>query len=245
MKKPTKTVCVGVAGWALPEPQAGAFPDEGSHLARYAARFPVVEINSSFYRRHRPQTYERWAASVPAHFRFSVKLPREITHERKLADCDAALRTFLDQVTQLGEKLGPLLVQLPPSLQFESKIVRAFFKKFRTQFDGQIACEPRHATWLSDAADDLLVRFKVARVAADPARVARAAIPGGYAAFAYWRLHGSPRMYYSSYGDAALAGYARKMMRAKAPADQWCIFDNTAYGTAIGDAFALKAKLKR
>src|SRR5688572_17535989 len=75
---------IGCAGWSLPKKFADAFPAEGSHLVRYAARLPAVEINSSFYRPHRPTTYEKWAASVPTGFRFSVKVPKWITHERRL-----------------------------------------------------------------------------------------------------------------------------------------------------------------
>ncbi|MDQ3815662.1 MAG: DUF72 domain-containing protein, partial [Armatimonadota bacterium] len=77
-------IYIGCAGWSIPSPHAPEFPAAGSHLERYAARFPAVEINSSFYRPHRPQTYERWAAAVPTHFQFAVKVPKIITHERRL-----------------------------------------------------------------------------------------------------------------------------------------------------------------
>ena len=109
-------VRIGCAGWSIPKEHGDRFPEEGTHLARYAARFPAVEINSSFYKPHRPTTYARWAASVPADFRFSVKVPKVATHERRLVDADDVLDSFLAEATQLGDKLGPLLVQLPPSL---------------------------------------------------------------------------------------------------------------------------------
>src|SRR6187455_1643415 len=105
-------IYVGVAGWPIPKPHAGLFPETGSHLQRYAARFNAVEINSSFYRPHRPATYARWAASVPPDFRFAVKVPREITHRRRLVEVDDLLERFPGEATHLGEKLGPLLVQL-------------------------------------------------------------------------------------------------------------------------------------
>ncbi|MFP3449077.1 DUF72 domain-containing protein, partial [Pseudomonas sp. SIMBA_067] len=85
-----------------------AFADEGTHLQRYASRFNAVEINSSFYRAHQPKTYERWAQSVPASFRFSVKVPKRITHELRLQRCETALDEFLEQCLHLGEKLGCL-----------------------------------------------------------------------------------------------------------------------------------------
>ena len=123
----SSTIRVGCAGWSLPKEYSDRFPAEGTHLTRYAARFPAVEINSSFYRPHRPATYSRWAASVPADFRFSVKVPKVATHERRLVDVDDVLDSFLAEATQLGDRLGPLLVQLPPSLTFSAEIADGFF----------------------------------------------------------------------------------------------------------------------
>ena len=89
------TIRIGTAGWTVPKAVAEKFPGEGGHLARYAGRFDAVEINSSFYRPHRPATYARWAASVPHGFRFAMKIPREITHTRRLADAMDPLDRFL------------------------------------------------------------------------------------------------------------------------------------------------------
>jgi uncharacterized protein YecE (DUF72 family) len=110
---------IGCAGWGLPSAKAGAFPSPGTHLERYVRVLPAVEVNSSFYRPHRRETWERWAASVPPGFRFSVKVPRQITHFRRLREADPALDELLGQVSGLGPKLGPLLVQLPPSFAFD------------------------------------------------------------------------------------------------------------------------------
>jgi len=82
---------VGCAGWALTKANQAAFPAEGTHLQRYAGRLNAVEINSSFYRPHRLATYEQWAASVPATFRFAVKLPKAITHDQRLVAADVLL----------------------------------------------------------------------------------------------------------------------------------------------------------
>src|SRR5881397_2217283 len=109
---------VGCAGWGLHKDVASRFPPDGSQLERYAAVFPAVEINSSFYRPHQPQTYARWAASVPEAFRFSVKLPRTITHDAKLRGIDELLDRFAREAGELGPKLGCVLVQLPPSGAF-------------------------------------------------------------------------------------------------------------------------------
>src|SRR5690242_13869791 len=118
---------VGCAGWSIRREYAEHFPATGTHLERYARRLPAVEINSSFYRPHRPETYARWAASVPESFRFAVKVPKEITHTRRLRDVADPLDRFLSETRALGDKLGPLLVQLPPSLRFETEVVEAFF----------------------------------------------------------------------------------------------------------------------
>lgn len=235
---------VGCAGWSLPRAERAAFPEVGTHLERYAARLPAVEINTSFYRPHRPATYARWAASVPAAFRFAVKVPRAITHDARLANADAPLDAFLAEATALGARLGCLLVQLPPSLAFEPDVARAFLAALRGRHAGAVAIEPRHASWFTAPAMRLLAANRVARVAADPARVPRAAEPGGWAGVAYFRLHGSPRMYYSAYDDAYLDALARRLRAAAADADAvWCIFDNTALGAATAEALGLLARL--
>jgi uncharacterized protein YecE (DUF72 family) len=201
---------------------------------------PAVEINSTFHRPHRAETFERWAASVPRGFRFAVKIPRTITHDQKLAGAAALLKTFLADVAPLGARLGCLLVQLPPSLVFEVRVARSFFSGLRKRFDGGVALEPRHASWFEERAEQLLNDFEVARVAADPPRVAGGNEPGGWRGLAYFRLHGSPRMYYSSYEDGfldSLAGKLAALRRARIPT--WCIFDNTTLGAATTNALDL------
>lgn len=232
---------IGVAGWSLRRELADRFGDGDSQLARYATRLDCVEINSSFYRPHRASTYARWAASVPDGFRFSVKLPRAITHEARLRDCETPLLAFLDQVAALGDRRGPLLVQLPPSLGFEASVAAAFLAGLRARDDGPVACEPRHPSWFEPAADALLRRHHVARVAADPAPVRAASMPGGWDGLRYVRLHGSPIMYASGYGEARLRRIAHNL--ADAPAPGWCIFDNTARGEAVPDALMLRSLL--
>lgn len=227
---------VGTAGWTIPAAVRSAFPTSGSTLERYAARFSCVEINSPFYRPHRPTTYERWAAAVPATFRFAVKVPKAITHERRLVDAVEPLERFLDETAALGHKRDVLLIQLPPSLAYDAQIAGGFLSALRQRYAGQAACEPRHASWLTDAANRTLRSFSIARVAADPA-LAGGGEPGGDLAFRYFRWHGSPRRYYDAYGDERLCALAR----LGAPdASTWCIFDNTASGAATSDALHFK-----
>lgn len=227
---------IGCAGWGIPAQHAAWFPAAGSHLERYAQRFAMVEINSSFYRPHRPATYARWAAATPPGFRFAVKLPRELTHTRRLANPAEPLDRFLGEVAELGPKLGPLLVQLPPSLRFVPERAAAFFAALRQRFAGDAVCEPRHPTWFTAEAERLLVAERVARVAADPAPTPGAERPGGWDGLVYYRWHGSPEMYVSAYSPAALADLAGQLRAAARAAPVWCVLDNTTTGAATADA---------
>lgn len=234
---------IGTAGWSIPLQDAERF-GEGSSLSRYARIFTGTEINSSFHRSHRPATWQRWAESVPDDFRFSVKLPKTISHGRKLAECDDLVDAFLGEVSALDGKLAILLLQLPPKLEYDPVLVETFLTRLLSLTPARLVCEPRHPSWFEPGPDALLERLGVARVAADPARVPAAAVPGGWRGLTYFRLHGSPVMYRSSYDDGRLDSYAATI-RADLDAgrETWCIFDNTASSAALGDALALAAKL--
>lgn len=223
---------IGTAGWSIPRGVADRFPAEGSSLARYAAVFSGVEINSTFYRRHKLSTFARWADSVPAEFRFAVKLPKLITHEQKLQDAQEATRAFLGDIAPLGEKLGPILCQLPPGLAFEASTATDYFAFLRSAYAGAIVIEPRHASWIDEAATNLLQDLGIGRVFADPAPID----PPPAARQTYLRLHGKPKVYYSSYGTAEIKAFAAMLSDTS-----WCIFDNTASGAAIANALAMQA----
>jgi uncharacterized protein YecE (DUF72 family) len=226
---------IGTAGWSIPSQHRAAFPGIGTHLERYSRVFNCVEINSSFYRSHRLSTWEKWSESVPENFRFAVKAPKTITHEAKL-DCSVEqLQTFLQEAITLGQKLGPILFQLPPSFSFNESRAKIFLTMLRDLYSASIVLEPRHPSWFTAFVDDLLDDFKITRVAADPAITPEASEPGGDNNLIYYRLHGSPRTYYSSYGEARLANLAASI-RKYPNAEIWCIFDNTALGAAIEDA---------
>jgi uncharacterized protein YecE (DUF72 family) len=238
-------VRVGTAGWALPRGVRERFGDGASNLARYATRFTCGEINSSFYRPHRPTVYARWAASTPPDFRFAVKVPKAITHGAKLVDTETLLDAFLAEAGGLGDRLGPLLVQLAPKHALDEEVAGRFFAALRARHAGPVAFEPRHASWFSAAATDLLVMHRIARVATDPAKIPAAADPGGDASLVYFRLHGSPRTYWSSYEDPYLDALALRLRDAAASANgTWCIFDNTASGAAAANALSLCERLR-
>lgn len=234
---------IGTAGWAVPAKHRASFPAEGSVLERYAACFNAAEINSSFYRPHKPETYARWAASVPRDFRFSVKMPKAITHEARLCKCNVQLESFIREVIGLGEKLGAILIQLPPKFDYDEGIASEFFDALRALYRGAVVLEPRHASWFEPSVDVLLDRVEIARVAADPAKVPAASEPGGWAGLRYYRLHGSPRAYFSSYGELYLSQLAEQI--AADPTPGWVIFDNTGSGAAVDNGLALSARLGR
>lgn len=210
-------------------------------LARYATRFPVVEINSSFYRPHLPATYARWAASVPASFRFAVKMPRTISHELALRGTGAALDRFLAETGALGANLGGYLLQLPPSLALDMRSATGFLRAFRTRTDAPLVVEPRHASWFNPRVEPLFEQFGISRAAADPTRFEPGHRPNAEPRWPYWRWHGSPQMYYSDYSEQDLQALAAETRHyARAPMAPWVIFDNTAHDHAIANAARLQ-----
>ncbi len=235
---------IGCAGWTIPRASTHAFPDAGSHLERYAAVLNAVEINSSFYKPHQAKTYARWAESVPDDFRFSVKLPRTITHDATLAGTDALLEEFAGQAGALGAKLGCVLVQLPPKLDFDPAVAAPFFARLRERFACALVCEARNPGWFGQAATALLVDQGITRVIADPPK----GQPGEHVpttARIYARLHGAPRIYYSSYEMAYLARLADDMAtHARAGRDVWVIFDNTLSPTFMDEVLAVRARVR-
>jgi len=216
------------------------FAAEGSHLIRYAGKLNCAEINSCFYREHKIETYRKWAAAVPEDFRFAVKATRTITHEGKLrTQGEEALKRFLNQTGALGKKRGPILLQIPPSLAFNHVSGQSFFTMFRELYDGPAVLEPRHVSWFGEEAESLLRKFHIARVAADPALVPAAARPSGWPGLIYFRLHGSPRRYYSAYSEDYLSRLEAELRQVSASVPAWCIFDNTASGAALSNALDL------
>ncbi len=236
------TVRIGTAGWAIGT-SAAAFPEAGTNLEKYAAVFPAVEINSSFHRPHRASTWQKWGDAAPEHFRFSAKVPKTISHERKLVDCHAQLTQFFDEVSGLDDKLELVLLQLPPKLAFDKSVAANFFDTMRSISQTAVVCEPRHPSWFGDDADAFLEQERIPRVAADPARHPDASIPGGWRGLSYFRLHGSPVMYRSSYADRIDVLAQQMSAEQDLGRPTWCIFDNTASSAAISDALLLQQAL--
>lgn len=229
---------IATAAWSIPKKVAHKFAPEGNGIARYASVFDGVEINSTFYRRHKPTTFAGWADSVPDSFRFSVKMPREITHIRAMKDINEPLHIFLEDIAALGEKCGPLLCQLPPSLRFNQDVMKTAFQTMREACSLLIVLEARHKSWMASEALALLQTYSIERVFADPAPV------WPYDSFEqppfYMRLHGQPKIYYSSYCIEEINRFSQLLTPYG-----WCVFDNIASGAAIENALALSAIIKQ
>jgi uncharacterized protein YecE (DUF72 family) len=224
---------IGTAGWSLPSNSRDYFPSGNSLLERYSQLFNAVEINTSFYKPHRKITYERWAAATPPNFQFAVKMPKQITHNKSLGDIEIHLDRFIKEISGLQTKLGPLLIQLPPSLSFELKIANSFFALLRNKFNGKVVLEPRHISWAQLEAVAMLQTYHIEHVIADPVKVPiESTIKQN---FSYYRLHGSPEIYSSSYDAKFLNQLAKRLNDSS-----WVIFDNTKLGAATQNAFDLK-----
>ena len=128
---------VGTAAWAIPSAVRDVFPPGDSILARYAQAFDAVEINSSFYRPHRRATYARWADSVPADFRFAVKIPKAVTHEKRLVDADAEIERFLGEVEGLEKSSGRCSSKCRQPLAFDAGVAARFFGGLHARYGGR------------------------------------------------------------------------------------------------------------
>lgn len=266
---------VGISGWVY-RPWRGVFYPSGlrqaDELAYAAARVTSIEVNGSFYALQRPASWHRWRDATPDGFVFAVKGPRFITHVKRLGDVAAPLANFLASgVLELGAKLGPILWQLPPTLQFDAALLDAFLGRlpstradaaalaaghdermsgraaFSVVHDGPLrhAVEVRHPSFEADDWIALLERHGVASVTADTAgrypRLDRAT-----ADFAYARLHGEEELYASGYDDASLDRWASwAQAHLDAGRDAYLYFDNDIKVRAPFDAMGLIARLPR
>ena len=233
----------GTSGWTIPSKFAALFSWPGSHLERYGKVLNSVEINSSFYRDHSKDTYARWAASVPDDFRFAVKLSRKITHDSGLNVDLNTLNKLISPILNLDEKLGVILIQLPPKFKFDAALTNAFFRNMRSLYCGAIAVEPRNRTWSGSHCLELFHSFQVARVIADPNPLPDVSLEpfAALSSLTYFRLHGSPEIYKSNYPITELKRFCAMSEKSKRSANGavWYIFDNTTFGHATQNALTM------
>ncbi|TPG12947.1 DUF72 domain-containing protein [Pedococcus bigeumensis] len=263
-------VRVGTSGWRYPSWRGDFYPSglrQREELAHLSRQLTGVELNGSFYSLQRPSSYASWAEQVPADFVFAVKGGRFITHMRRLVDVHTALANFFASgVLALGDKLGPVLWQLPASLPFDEQLLTSFFDllprttaeagSLAEQHDDKLpddrtltapvlnvpirhALEPRHESFRAPGARELMRRHGIAMVISDSA--------GTWPQFevitsdlVYVRLHGAAELYRSGYSDAALTAWAGRVARwAQQGLDVHVYFDNDALGHAPHDARTL------
>ena len=229
-------IYVGTAGWSVPKIAAESFPQEGTHLDKYAAVLNAVEINSSFYRDHQAKTYKKWADATPEHFKFSVKLNKRFTHSKDFEFDADDLKECLTGIKGLGDKWGVLLIQFSAGKKFNTKRVEILYKNVRKVFKGHVALEARNLQWMSEESLELMKKYNISKVTADPEKCL-GEVDGS---IQYYRLHGSPLIYKSDYTTEYLNELYKEMKEHDG--DVWCIFDNTQYGHATNNAVAILNK---
>ena len=228
---------IGLAGWSEAVSRyRSAFPADGSGLTRYSGTFDFVEVNVTFYQAVRETTFASWAEQTPADFRFSVKLNRSVTHAARLS-ANARLEEALQPMGALGDKLAALLIQLPPTLDYDPARAEAFLTRLRGLYAGTVAWEPRHPGWASAEAESLLAAHQVTSVITEIPTARTPRTPGGE----YVRLHGTPRRYRSSYPTDQLRALAAWIAEGTSPA--YVVFDNTAGPAGVANGRELQELL--
>ncbi|WP_309115780.1 DUF72 domain-containing protein [Saccharothrix sp.] len=240
---------VGTSGWLYP-PWRGVFYPKGlphrRELEHLSHRVNSVELNGTFYSLQRESSFRAWHAQTPDDFLFAVKGGRFITHMKRLRDPDQALAKFFQSgVFLLGDKLGPFLWQLPPTLRFDPPLLADFFAHLPRSHDGRPlrhALEARHESFRTDAFPDLLREHDIALVIADTANKFPY-LEDVTADFVYIRLHGEEELYVSGYTDESLDRWAAKIRAWATTRDVYVYFDNDAKVMAPRDAIALAERL--
>ncbi len=233
---------VGTSGWSYPHWAKGRFYPRGlkagEWLEFYARRFATVEVNSTFYRLPRSEFIQRWAEATPEGFQFAVKLWRRITHEKRLVDCGAEIEQFLEAVEPLRGKLGPILVQLPPSLRPGLAALDVFlteYKRIAGKAAKPVGVEVRNAEWLNPEAYALLDRHGAALCLAGYEKLD--ITEPNAAPFVYMRRHGPGGRYRGCYSPEALAAdAARTRQWLDGGRDVYVYFNNDIGGHAVDNA---------
>jgi len=237
---------VGTSGWQYDDWRGRFYPryvPKRSWLEHYANAFATVEVNNAFYRLPERSTFEEWGKRTPDDFYIAVKLSRYLTHVRRLRDPVEPVARFLDRAAGLGGKLGPVLVQLPPTLRSDVDRLDEMLGQFPTSV--KVAVEPRHPSWWTADTRKVLERHGAALCWAD--RRGRPVTPLWRTAdFGYLRMHGGRAQPRPRYGRIALRTWAERIAKAF-PADEpvFVYFNNDQGGAAIVDAMAFAATARR
>ncbi len=237
-------VHVGTSGWQYAHWRGRLYPrglPQRRWLEFYAECFAAVEVNATFYRLPRRATVEGWRDRTPADFVIALKASRYLTHVRRLRDPIEPIRRLMATVEPLGERLGPVLLQLPPGMRRDLDTLDRALRRFPAGV--RVAVEPRDGSWFDDGTRALLERRGAALCLVD--RLGRRAPDWRTADWGYLRLHegrASPR---PCYGRSALDGWARRLAGLFAPGDDvFAFLNNDAAGCAPRDARVLARRLR-
>ncbi|MBW3536655.1 MAG: DUF72 domain-containing protein [Actinobacteria bacterium] len=239
-------VLVGTSGWQYKDWRGRFYPDklaQGRWLEHYSERFSTVEVNNTFYRLPKPETFGDWRARVPNDFVYAVKASRYLTHILRLKDPGPAVKRFLDASKPMGPRLGPVLVQLPPNLQADHARLRDTLSRFPKAM--RVTVEFRHDSWFTDETAELLAEFNSAWCMAD--RKSRPLGPVRRTAdWGYLRFHEGTAKPWPHYGDRALAHWAERLADLFNPADDVFVYFNNDPGCwAVADAITFARRLER
>jgi len=236
-------IYIGTSGWTYSHWKGVFYPAdffERKWLEYYAKHFDTVELNASFYRLPRAQTFINWRERTPENFLFAVKASRFITHVKRLNDCKEPWEVFISRVKKLKEKLGPILFQLSPSMKVDIKRLESFLKILPKDY--RYAVEPRHESWFDEEIYKILKKYNVALCIADSPEFPTAEVVT--ADFIYIRFHGGKILYGSRYNKKEMQEWAQKIKKwTKAGLDVHAYFNNDASGYAVENAEELKKLL--
>jgi uncharacterized protein YecE (DUF72 family) len=230
------TVVLGTSGWHYRDWRERFYPSEipqRAWLEYYASRFATVESNNAFYRLPEGERFASWARSTPGDFVMAVKMSRYLTHIKRLRDPQEPVARFLDRVRHLGAKLGPVLLQLPPTLRADIALLDETLRQFPPSV--RVAVEFRHDSWWTDETRSLLEHHASALCLAD--RDSRPVTPlWRTAGWTYLRLHAGAASPAPCYGRAAIASWTDRLSGDFDDADAYVYFNNDTGGCALRDA---------
>jgi len=230
---------IGTSGWHYEHWWHRFYPGElakAKWLEFYTRHFTTVELNNSFYRLPSETAFANWYDSSPANFTFAVKVSRFITHIKRLRNSEEAVENFVTRAKILGEKLGPLLYQLPPNMHRNDEALESFLSILPQ--DMRHVVEFRHQSWLEEAVFETLRKYNVGLCVFDMPSFTCPLV--ATADFAYIRFHGSAGLYSSCYSDEELADWAKRLTDLATNLNEiYVYFNNDAEAFAVRNALTL------
>ncbi len=244
-KRRRSKIHIGCSGWVYKHWRGIFYPEGLAQMRwfeRYAEEFDTVEINNSFYRLPRPETFDKWRDQAPEGFRYAVKANRFLTHMKKLKGVEEETERFMSLARRLGANLGPILYQLPPSLHKDAERLEAFLKLLPNDLEHVV--EFRHRSWYDEEILSLLNHHGAGFVAHDLKGLRSPTWASGK--IAYVRFHGTTGKYHGRYSDEALLEWADWCFdQTRSGRSVWCFFNNDIHGHAIEDGRTLKSMVRQ